>query len=100
MNPTRFAAKPGGGAYQNVWMLRWPEWSDNLILGSDGSGPSGATAFYSYGKLGARNVGPIHGGATCSQESQRYAATYSQICGDKNWGPTEIEVWYPEEGAE
>eukprot|EP01045_Picozoa_sp_COSAG04_P027132 COSAG04_NODE_3909_length_2431_cov_2.493139_1_plen_113_part_00 len=63
--------------YQNAWADQWPHWgSSDLDIG--GSGAPGGT----------------HG--SCGRQGNTYRGTGGEICGgDRNWGATDVEVWYP-----
>ena len=75
--PQRFEPTGTDTDYQQVWADLWPRWGDagDLVIG--GSGAPGGSQGY------------CHQGRT-------YRGTDGEICGgDGNWGPTDVEVWYP-----
>ena len=74
--PQRFEPIRTGIYYQNVWVGAWPEWGDghgDLAIGGGAPGDPGY----------------------CSQ-GPAYRGTHGEICGgERNWGATDVEVWYP-----
>ena len=75
--PQRFEPNGAHDTYQHVLADRWPRWGGggDLNIGSK-SAPGGEDSY-------------CHQGTT-------YRGTDGEICGgDENWGPTDVEVWYP-----
>ena len=86
--PQRFQPTGTDTDYQGVGPGSWPSWgsygevtganNDDLAIGRahTGGAPGGA-------------YGGCHQGGT-------YRGTYGEICGGyRNWGATDVEVWYP-----
>ena len=76
--PQRFEPTGANTAYQYVWADDWPKWGDygfDLAIGDSSGAP---------GEYGGCNQGGT------------YRGTDGEICGgDRNWGATDVEVWYP-----
>ena len=74
--PQRFEPTDTDTDYQNVAPQWWPQWgNDDLRIGYNGV-PGGEVGY-------------------CDQGGT-YRGTEGEICGgDRNWGATDVEVWYP-----
>ena len=75
--PQRFEPT-GADTYHNYQFVHadWPSWGGELAIGDNSGAPGG------WG-------GYCHQGRT-------YRGTDGEICGgDRNWGATDLEVWYP-----
>ena len=82
--PERFLPKGGTSddatRYQRVSQSDWPEWGwGDLVMGNMGrNGPPGTSGF-------------------CDQGTT-YAGRPNEACGgNRNWGPTDVEVWFLED---
>ena len=79
--PQRFEPTGTDTAYQAVGADGWPAWGNgaghkDLAIGIASGAPGGSD-------------GDCHQGGT-------YRGTNGEICGGKkNWGATNVEVWYP-----
>ena len=70
--------------YQYVREDFWPSWGgDDLAIGESSGAPGGTEGSCQWGR-------PSSGGPTFRGRS-------GEVCGgQQNWGPTEVEVWYPD----
>ena len=77
--PQRFEPTGNNSNYQWVNAGDWPVW---------GGDPSDLDIGWTSGAPGGSN-------GYCNQ-GNNYQGTGGEICGgDKNWGATDVEVWYP-----
>ena len=76
--PQRFEPTGTGTTYQGVVAEWWPVWGNDLRIGSTSGAP------------GWRGE--------CDQGGT-YRGTDGEVCGgNRNWGATDVEVWYPRIG--
>ena len=77
--PQRFEPTGTDPDYQRVDVDWWPTWGNNGVTDLD-IGASGA---------------PGREDGYCDQ-GHAYCGTSGEICGgERNWGATDVEVWYP-----
>ena len=76
--PQRFEPTGTDTYYQYVEADRWPNWGNG------------------YGDLYIGNSGAPGGSDGYCDQGSTYRGAYGEICGgDRNWGATDVEVWYP-----
>ena len=76
--PQRFEPTGTDTDYQTVYAGWWPVWGNygDLVIGDESGAPAGADGFCIQGVT--------------------YRGTNGEICGGyRNWGATDVEVWYP-----
>ena len=78
--PQRFEPTGTDTAYQAVRRNTWPIWGDGNVIDPDLA-------------IGYRSGAPGGSGGDCRQ-GNTYRGTMGEICGDDNWGATDVEVWY------
>ena len=77
--PQRFEPTGTDTTYQYVAADEWPRWGNG----------NGADLF-----IGATSGAP--GGSAGCPQGTTYRGTDGEICGgNRNWGATDVEVWYP-----